>query len=77
MHDNNGKMILMLRGKEIQTQNVNLPYEWDASNQGNALLLINKIYALVTDEDLSLKKALQASLKQSSVPSRRLTKGLI
>ena len=49
VHNNNGKMILMLRGKDIQTQNVNLPYEWYASNQGNALLLINRIYGLVID----------------------------
>ncbi len=75
VHNNNGKMILMLRGKDIQTQNVNLPYEWDASNQGNALLLINRIYGLVIDEDLTLKKALQQALKQSSQPSRRLRKG--
>ncbi len=73
--NNGGKMYLRVRGKDIQPQRVNLPYEWDASNQGNALLLINKIYGLVQSEDLTLKKALQASLKQSSVPSRRLKKG--
>ena len=26
VHNNNGRMILILRGKDIQTQNVNLPY---------------------------------------------------
>ena len=41
MHNNNGKMILMLRGKDIQTQNVNLPFDWDPSSQGDALQLTN------------------------------------
>ena len=72
---NNGRVQLKIRGKDIQSQNINLPLEWDPSNQGDALLLINRIYGLVIDEDLTLKKALNQVLKQSSKPSRRLKKG--
>ena len=73
--NNNGKILLRIRGKDIQTQTVTLPYEWSASSQADALLLINKIYVLVESEDKTLKKALQESLKQSSKPSRRMRKG--
>ena len=44
--DNNGRILLRIRGKDIQTQTVTLPLEWDPSNQGDALLLINRIYKL-------------------------------
>ena len=74
VYNNNGTMILMLCWKDIQTQNINLPYECDPINQGDALLLINRIYGLVLDGDLTLKKALQESRKESSKPSRRLKK---
>ena len=73
--DNNGRILLRIRGKDIQTQTVTLPLEWDPSNQGDALLLINRIYKLVNEEDLTLKKALKEVLNQSSKPSRRLRKG--
>ena len=73
--NNNGKVQLKIRGKDIQSQCVNLPYEWSPSSQGDSLLLINRIYGLVIDEDRTLKKALQEVLKQSSKPSRRLKKG--
>ncbi len=73
--NNNGRMLLRIRGKGLVTQTANLPFGWNAANQGDALLLINRIYDPVHNGEKSLKLAIKEALGLSDKLSHKVAKG--
>jgi len=56
--NNSGKVRLKIRAKDLRTDSANLPFPWTAEAVGDALLLINRVYPLWMQGDVSLKQAI-------------------